>query len=908
MPASVNESISASLQMSIWSSNSKLAALENGGGESLIQHRMASVAKMVPDIAYETSNDTYYSSVLQKLKAKYNASELSSAPAAVRNGGPEPNKDNVLALPTRTLFQMDKVQMVWQANKICKVGSGFSNAGNTCYLNSVLQALFHIPPLFNWLQFGDQEHQNSCATYRNCGQDCIVCCMALTLKNSQVRTGDSTRPVLILNKLRTICKRLQVGHQEDAMEFLRYLLESMEKSYLQRHNGLKLDNRSKETTPLNQIFGGYIRTEVTCMSCHAVSTTFQHFLDLTLDITRANTLDNALDNYFAQERLEDNSYRCEKCKKKVPATKQFFVERPPNVLCIQLKRFSIEGKKIGKKIMLNERIHLHKYKPRANNYHHNNSVYRLVAGVNHLGHSAHSGHYTTMAYAHNNNLYIFDDTCVQQQYQRNFSGTDVYVLMYILEPKKQLAGPSKPPTAALSSQPMNQHMFIPSSLSAPKPVKSFTPGTIPAPKPAIIFYQKEKIILPPNQASNKVVFNPNHPSKNLVNTYSYNNAEKTNGSTNKSEGLQNSISKSVSRLPSLPVLVPYQDDHSSDEHEDDNSRTTPTKSKPNPAPGPLCPEASLPKSAPRVVETKSSSSESNPSAVNGYHSLPQVEPPKDSQTRPNVKSTSSSWSVSSADKTPPSQTTIKVSTNPSWVVTEAQAAKALETQKEKPKENLKRKHDAIENEEMEWIEKPKDKLKVDTNASSDYVNTVSSTSAFNKSKQHDYYGPLLPGSISSVTPKHGLKGYGGADVRSWNGTKSNIDKQVSEDFWMRKRDEEKDNDYDEFDGGKRKKFKSYDQDRQHSHHEGNKFQRVADWRRKEDRDFNRHYDRSYDNDRRPFKKYNGDFDRNRSHGSHQSYRGNNSRPFNNHYHRGNNNRHDNRKFGHKWQRNHHFKR
>lgn len=74
------------------------------------------------------------------------------------------------------------------------------------------------------------------------------------------------------------------------------------------------------------------------MSCHAVSTTFQHFLDLTLDITRSFSLDNALENYFAQERLEENSYRCEKCKKKVPATKQFFIERPPNVLCVQLKR------------------------------------------------------------------------------------------------------------------------------------------------------------------------------------------------------------------------------------------------------------------------------------------------------------------------------------------------------------------------------------------------------------------------------------------------------------------------------------------------------------------------------------------------------------------------------------------
>ena len=67
------------------------------------------------------------------------------------------------------------------------------------------------------------------------------------------------------------------GQQEDAHEFLRYLLEGMEKAYLARHKATKLDSYSKETTPINQIFGGYIRTEVKCLQCRHVSTTFQHF-------------------------------------------------------------------------------------------------------------------------------------------------------------------------------------------------------------------------------------------------------------------------------------------------------------------------------------------------------------------------------------------------------------------------------------------------------------------------------------------------------------------------------------------------------------------------------------------------------------------------------------------------------
>lgn len=80
---------------------------------------------------------------------------------------------------------------------------------------------------------------------------------------------------------------------------------------------------------------------VICPLCRHVSTTFSHFQDLVLDIRSVNSVDEALNLHFRKETLDaDNAYKCERCHKKVPATKRHLIERAPHVLLIQLKRWS----------------------------------------------------------------------------------------------------------------------------------------------------------------------------------------------------------------------------------------------------------------------------------------------------------------------------------------------------------------------------------------------------------------------------------------------------------------------------------------------------------------------------------------------------------------------------------------
>ncbi|KDR20523.1 Ubiquitin carboxyl-terminal hydrolase 36 [Zootermopsis nevadensis] len=121
-----------------------------------------------------------------------------------------------------------------------------------------------------------------------------------------------------------------------------YLLLSMEEAYFAGYNDREFDTYGTETTPINQIFGGYIRTEVTCLECGTVSTTFQQCQDFSLDIKHVSTLDDALEDYFSPERLDEGGdYSCRRCNKKVVATKKFSLEKDPQVLCIQLKRYVV---------------------------------------------------------------------------------------------------------------------------------------------------------------------------------------------------------------------------------------------------------------------------------------------------------------------------------------------------------------------------------------------------------------------------------------------------------------------------------------------------------------------------------------------------------------------------------------
>ena len=177
-----------------------------------------------------------------------------------------------------------------------------------------------------------------------------------------------------------------------------------------------------------------MRQDVTCLRCKYVSTTFQHFMDILVDIRQASNIEEALQHFFRQEKLgnaqdENSMYKCEKCKVKVPAKKRCFLEKPPAVLCIQLKRFSLMGGKIGKPVQLSRSLNIAPFIYPRNGAHLEQVQYKLVSMITHVGPTPNCGHYTAIGEA-NGQFYQFDDASVRPIPLSQVLNTASYVVFY----------------------------------------------------------------------------------------------------------------------------------------------------------------------------------------------------------------------------------------------------------------------------------------------------------------------------------------------------------------------------------------------------------------------------------------------------------------------------------------------
>ncbi|KAI7838812.1 hypothetical protein COHA_007427 [Chlorella ohadii] len=246
----------------------------------------------------------------------------------------------------RELFKSEDLSLQWR--EIRKAGSGLQNLGNTCFMNSVLQSLVHTAPLAELLlsQSAARLHNGAVNGFYP-----IQLARELVSRSLAHHSRGPHAPLAFAKSLRRISRSFRLGRQEDAHEFLIALLDAMHEASI-AHMQPKPPPEVAHTSFIYRIFGGRMRSQVKCSECGYESNTYDPCIDLSLEITRAQTVKRALERFTAGEALDGaNKYKCPKQQKAVRAVKRMTVDAAPNVLMIQLKRFefSFSGHKISKK-------------------------------------------------------------------------------------------------------------------------------------------------------------------------------------------------------------------------------------------------------------------------------------------------------------------------------------------------------------------------------------------------------------------------------------------------------------------------------------------------------------------------------------------------------------------------------
>ncbi|KQK00848.1 ubiquitin carboxyl-terminal hydrolase 21 isoform X2 [Brachypodium distachyon] len=308
------------------------------------------------------------------------------------------------------------------------VGAGLRNMGNTCFLNATLQCITHTVPLFKKLRSTD--HPTPCS-YDEDGF-CSFCALKEHIEESIRRSGSVLMPARFKDNLRKLSSDFRPGQQEDAHEFLRCLLDNLHKCTLDPKSKGKPSSFDEESI-VKRVFGGQLKSQLTCRECGHCSETSEPFLDLSLEIDQVDDLVAALESFTKVEEIGDaeNKLTCESCNVQVCKGKRLLLDKTPDVIAFQLKRFttldhSIE--KIDKHVAYPSELDLKPF--------HSNPVseeelkYDLYGVVEHSG-LPNYGHYVCAIRSSPSTWHLMNDSQVDSITETSALHQEAYILFYV---------------------------------------------------------------------------------------------------------------------------------------------------------------------------------------------------------------------------------------------------------------------------------------------------------------------------------------------------------------------------------------------------------------------------------------------------------------------------------------------
>ncbi|XP_031826157.1 ubiquitin specific protease 47 isoform X2 [Nomia melanderi] len=222
---------------------------------------------------------------------------------------------------------------------------GLVNQAMTCYLNSLLQALYMTPEfrnaLYNWeYTSGSDTDEARSIPYQ--------------LQNLFLNLQTSTKSAVETTALTKSFgwDSTEAWQQHDIQELCRVMFEALEQKF----------KNTEQADLINRFYEGKMIDYVKCLECGTEKSREDTFLDIPLPVrpfgsnVAYNSVEEALRAFVQYETLEgSNQYHCEKCNKKCNAHKGLKFTKFPYLLTLHLKRFDFDFNTFHR-IKLNDKV------------------------------------------------------------------------------------------------------------------------------------------------------------------------------------------------------------------------------------------------------------------------------------------------------------------------------------------------------------------------------------------------------------------------------------------------------------------------------------------------------------------------------------------------------------------------
>ncbi|XP_026326651.1 ubiquitin carboxyl-terminal hydrolase 46 [Hyposmocoma kahamanoa] len=306
---------------------------------------------------------------------------------------------------------------------------GLVNFGNTCYSNSVLQALYFCKPFREKVLEYKAKNKRTKETLLTCLADLFY-----SIATQKKKVG-SIAPKKFIARLRKEKEEFDNYMQQDAHEFLNFLINHINEIILAERNQSTLKvqkntsgenvqcngtvpqpQQNTEPTWVHEIFQGTLTSETRCLNCETVSSKDEHFFDLQVDVGQNTSITHCLKCFSDTETLcNDNKFKCDNCSSYQEAQKRMRVKKLPLILALHLKRFKYMEQynrhiKVSHRVVFPLELRLFNTSDDAVNP---DRLYDLVAVVVHCGSGPNRGHYISIVKSHGFWL-LFDDDMVDK--------------------------------------------------------------------------------------------------------------------------------------------------------------------------------------------------------------------------------------------------------------------------------------------------------------------------------------------------------------------------------------------------------------------------------------------------------------------------------------------------------------